>query len=140
MSEIQSAVLLYDGTCGFCARSVQFVLGAERADHSLQFSTLEGPLGRELRAQFPGESGVDSVLLFIPGTAGRESRILSRSDAALWVANYLGGRWRFMGLAARIAPRPLRNAIYDMVARHRHRIAGASQCLLPTAEQRARFL
>ena len=35
-----SALLLYDGTCGFCAQSVQFVLRHDRKRRTLRFSSL----------------------------------------------------------------------------------------------------
>jgi predicted DCC family thiol-disulfide oxidoreductase YuxK len=56
-------------------------------------------------------------------------------------ATYLGGGWRWMARVGRLVPRKLRDAVYDLVARNRHRLARRSErCLLPTPEQRRRFL
>lgn len=133
-------VLLYDGTCGFCARSVQFVLDAERSSHTMFFATLDGTFGTDVRGRFPLIAGADSVILYLPATGDTSERALIRSDAALWVARYLGGKWRVLAAIARVVPRPIRDAVYDLIARHRHQIAGAESCLLPTPAQRARFL
>jgi predicted DCC family thiol-disulfide oxidoreductase YuxK len=133
-------VLLYDGTCGFCARSVQFILSAERTQRTLSFATLGGQVGDVIRKEFPETAGEDSVVLYLPPTPGRPARALLRSAAALEVARYLGGKWRTLAVIAMLVPRPLRDVVYDLIARHRHRIAGAQVCLLPTEEERGRFL
>jgi predicted DCC family thiol-disulfide oxidoreductase YuxK len=134
-------VLLYDGTCGFCAASVQFVLRHERRRTTLRFATLEGPLGEAARRAHPGLAGVDSMVWVEP----ERGRVLVRSEAALAVAAYLGGPWRVLAAVGRLVPRGLRDAVYDLVARHRYRIAGrvggeGDACPVPTPEQRGRFL
>ena len=138
-STADGPVLLYDGTCGFCARSVQFVLSHERADGTLRFARLEGPLGSALRSRHPELATIDSVLWYEPATASSPEQLLWRSRGALRVARYLGGIWRFLASLGTLVPRPLRDAAYDWIARHRHELA-ADACLLPTPDQRARFI
>ena len=42
---------------------------------------------------------------------------------------------------ARFIPRAIRDAMYDFVARRRHKLSPAPvECLIPTPEQTARFL
>ena len=133
-------LLLYDGTCGFCARSVQFVLRSERRSKNMLFATLDGRYGADVRKRFPEVAGVDSIILFLPGNGKDPDRALVRSDAGLWVARYLGGAWSAFGVLGRIIPRPIRDGVYRLIAAHRHRIAGADACVIPTDEERARFL
>lgn len=116
-------LLLYDGTCGFCARSVQFILRHERGRHDLRFASLQ-------RAP---ELGGDSMVWRAGG------RTLLRSDAVIAAARYLGGVWSLLGAAGALLPRPFRDGLYRLVASHRHRLGGP-RCVIPTAEQRARFL
>src|SRR5881628_3303309 len=120
---LPSTLLLYDGSCGFCARSVQFVLRHERggvgAHRTLRFAPLQGTRGRELLGRHPDLQRIDSLIWYEPASAGRSERLLA--------------------VVARIIPRPLRDAAYDWVARHRHQIA-AEACLVPTPEQRVRFV
>jgi predicted DCC family thiol-disulfide oxidoreductase YuxK len=130
-------LLLYDGTCGFCAASVQFVLRHERR-HTLRFAALESTIGREIRSRHPETAGLDSMILVEQRDGGE--RVFTRSDAVLRVAGYMGGFWRLAAIG-RLLPRGLRDAAYDFVARHRHRIAGqAESCYLPPPEVRARFI
>ena len=134
-----SPVLLYDGACGFCAESVQLVLRHDRR-RSLRFAALQGAYGVALRARHPELDGVDSMVWVEPSAAGDASQVLVRSDAAIRVARYLGGWWNLV-LALRILPHPLRDALYNLVARHRHRLlSGGPSCLIPAPEVRERFL
>ena len=134
------AVLLYDGSCGLCARSVQFVLRHERASHRLRFATLQGPHGIRALAAQPSLAGVDSVVWLERSGDGTE-RALVRSDAVLAVLDYLGGGWRWLARVGRLVPRLSRDMLYRVVAGHRYRVFGRDgSCLLPTPEQRTRFL
>lgn len=63
-----------------------------------------------------------------------------RSDAALRLAGYLRGAGRLLALL-RLVPRPLRNRIYDVVARNRYRWFGRRDvCMTPGAGRAARFI
>jgi predicted DCC family thiol-disulfide oxidoreductase YuxK len=132
-------VLLYDGSCGFCNGSVQLVLRHD-VHGTLRFAPLQGTFGGAARARHPAVASADSVIWLEPATATAPERALVRSDAALRVARYLGGFWRLL-LIGYLVPRPIRDALYDFVARHRHRIPmGVDRCDLPTADAAARFL
>jgi predicted DCC family thiol-disulfide oxidoreductase YuxK len=132
-------VLLYDGTCGFCAESVQLVLRHDRRG-TLRFAALQGAFGTEVRARHPELEGVDSVIWVDPASNGRADRVLVRSDAAIRVAGYLGG-WFHLVRLGRLLPRFVRDGLYDTIARHRHRLLGnGPSCLVPAPEVRERFL
>jgi predicted DCC family thiol-disulfide oxidoreductase YuxK len=132
-------VLLYDGTCGFCARSLQFVLQHERPHATLRFARLEGPLGLALRTRHPELVGVDSLIWYEPATANAPERLLWQSRGVLRVARYLGGIWRILASLGTLVPGRILDAGYDWIARHRHQLA-ADRCLVPTPDQRRRFL
>ena len=132
-------VLLYDGTCGFCAESVQLVLRHDRRQ-TLRFAALQGEFGVAVRARHPALEWVDSIVWVEPAGERGTERVLVRSDAALRVARYLGG-WFTVARVGVLVPRALRDRAYDLIARHRHRLlATGPSCLVPPAEVRARFL
>lgn len=136
--EPPAPLLLYDGTCGFCAASVRFLLRHDRAGR-LRFAPLQGRTAAVLRAAHPELEQADSVVWVEPADAG-PGRAFTRSDAVLHAARYLGGRWH-LARVGRLLPRALRDAAYDLVARHRHRLtAGGPACLVPPPDLRARFL
>jgi predicted DCC family thiol-disulfide oxidoreductase YuxK len=135
------ALLLYDGTCGFCARSVRFVLRHDRRRRTLRFATLQGAHGESARRLHPELAGTDSVIWYQPGAVAGDERYYVRSDATLRVLDYLGGGWSILAALGRIIPRAIRDAIYDLVARHRHRLVrDGESCVLPSPEERARFV
>ncbi len=137
---LTGATLFYDGTCGFCSGIIQFILRHESSRQTLHFATLQGPAAAALRQKHPQLANVDSVVWYDPATAKRRERVRVRSAAGLAAAAYLGGMWRFLAALAWWVPRPIRDAVYNLVARNRHRLVRNDACLLPTPEQRARFL
>ena len=139
MPEEKAPVLLYDGTCGFCADSVQFVLERDRA-RTMRFAALDSPFGRAVIARHPEIRAFDSVVYVAPARAGKPEQIYAHSSAVMQVASYLGGRWRLLQLT-RIIPSFIRDGVYRLVARHRHKLSGnRTQCVIPSPEDRARFL
>ena len=136
---IASPILLFDGTCGFCAESVQFVLARDRKG-TLRFAALDSATGRAILDRHPEVRGFDSVLFVEPADGTSPERVFAHSAAALRVATYLGGSWRWLQLA-RFVPSPIRDAVYRLIARHRHRLsANGPVCVIPAARDRARFM
>ena len=132
-------LLLYDGSCGFCADSVQFVLKRDRKGTML-FAALDGRTGRDVIARHPEVQEVDSVLFVEPANGTDPERVFVQYDAALRVALYLGVSWHLLRVL-QLVPSSIRNAVYRFIARHRHRLtAGGPRCVIPEAGDRARFL
>ena len=137
-SQVATPVLLYDGTCGFCAESVRFVLRHDRKA-TLRFAPIDSVYGRAVIERHPESRETDSVLWVEPDGVNGGEHVFAHSAAAMRVASYLGGIWRLVELA-RLVPAPVRDAIYRLIAKHRHRLSGRLQCFVPTAEERSRFL
>lgn len=129
-------VLLYDGTCGLCDASVRLVLTLDRAQ-VFRFAALDSAVAGRLLAErgvVRPEAGPGTVML-IEGAGVRQ-----RSDAVLRTCARLGAPWAWLGVL-RVVPRAWRDALYDLVARHRARLAGRlAACRVPSAAERARFL
>lgn len=132
-------VLLYDGDCGFCDGTVQFVLRHDRAG-TMRFAPLQGELAREVVARHPELSQIDSLVLLERDAVSGGDRISVRSEATLRVATYLGGLW-WAAVLLRVVPRSLRDWTYDVFARYRYRLFGRiAACAVPAPEQQGRFL
>lgn len=131
-------MLLYDGVCGICNRTVQTILRFDRAG-TLRFAALDSDFARAIIDRHPGLEVIDSFV-FVDDPGGPEERASVRSAAGLRVAGYLGGPWRLL-LVARVIPRRLRDWLYDRFAAVRYRVFGKHDtCPLPPPEVRARFL
>lgn len=127
-------VLLYDGTCGLCHRSVRFILRHER-DHELQFAPLQGETAAALRARLEGiPEALESVVLV------DDDRVRLRSKAFLYTARHLRAPWRW-AYGVRWLPAFLLDLGYRVIAAIRYRVWGRAElCDLPAPEHRARFL
>jgi predicted DCC family thiol-disulfide oxidoreductase YuxK len=126
-------MLVYDGSCGFCGRSVQFILRHERR-HDLLFVTRDSELGNRLRRTHRLES-VQSMLWIEGGRAFVES------VAVLKAAGYLGGWWSRLAVLGLFCPSLMLNGVYKFIAKNRRRLyTSAVVCLVPNPEQRNRFL
>jgi predicted DCC family thiol-disulfide oxidoreductase YuxK len=114
------------------------VLRHERT-HDLRFAALDSDVGRQVRARHPQLATVDSMI-WVDAPGGDEERVLIRSAAGIRIAWYLGGPWRLLE-AGRLVPPPLRDAVYDFIARHRHSLVTEPEaCYIPPPAVRARFL
>ena len=128
------AVVLFDGVCTLCNGVVNFLIDRDPAAN-LRFASLQSEAGRALlaKAGLPQDYR-DSFVLIAEGIA------LVHSDAALGIARRMAPPWSWL-YPLRLVPRPIRDAVYRLIARHRYHWFGQTNaCRLPTPELRARFL
>jgi len=132
-------LLLYDGTCGFCHRTVRFVLARDRRA-TFHFAALQSASAARALAPFGGRPPDLTTFYLIEDYRSARAALRSRAGAALVVARSLGWPWRAAS-ALRLLPRSWADAAYHLVARNRHAILGpADTCVVPGPEERARFL
>lgn len=131
-------LVLYDGVCGLCDRAVQFLLEKDRAG-AFHYAALQGETAAAVRRRHPRLEGVDSVVL-VRDHGTPDEKVFLRSGAALEIAAVLSGFRRVVSWL-RLVPRPLRDFVYDQVARRRYGWFGKlDSCKLPLPAVRARFL
>ena len=132
--ELPPALLLYDGTCGLCARSVRWILDHER-DHEIWFAPLQGPTAAHARAAYPGIPHAIDTVVYIAG-----GRAHLRSQALLHAARHLRAPWRW-GRALRWIPGAVLDLGYRVIAAVRYRVWGRiDACGVVALAQRVRFL
>lgn len=131
-------LLVYDGACAFCARSVRFILTHDTRRRTARFAARDGEAGMAVRTRH-GLHGVES-LLWVETVDGKE-RVHLYSDAVLAVAVYLGGVYAVLGRAGRLVPRFARDPVYNAIARARKSLLRAAPiCQLPSPQELARML
>lgn len=127
-------IVLYDGVCGLCHRTVRFLLRHDR-EGRLRFAALQSPLARTLLLPHGLSADALDTLVLVEG-----DRASTRSAAVLGAARYLAPPWRYLALF-RAVPPPVRDRLYDWVARSRYRWFGRLEaCPLPSPSERERFL
>ena len=126
-------VVLYDGECGLCQRSVKFLLKRDR--NQLWYAPLQGETAAALRARHPEiPTTLESVVLV------DKDRVHLRSKAFLYGAKYLTAPWRW-AYYLRWLPAFLLDLGYRVIARIRYRVWGKfDSCQRPTEDQRAHLL
>lgn len=128
-----SGVILFDGTCAFCERSVRFI--ATRDNGYFKFGASQNREGQALLANYgTNREAARSIILIEDG------EISLRSTAVLKIAQRMRAPWRWAGVLL-FVPRPVRDAVYRVIAAIRHRIAGESNaCEVPPPEIRRRLI
>ena len=128
------AVVLFDGVCNLCHASVLFVIDRDPRAH-FAFAALQGEEAARLLAARGYEGAELGSVLLVEG-----GRVYARSTAALRIARRLRGAWPLLSVLV-VVPRPVRDAVYDWIARHRYRWFGRQEaCRIPTPELRSRFV
>jgi predicted DCC family thiol-disulfide oxidoreductase YuxK len=145
-SAIAHPIVLYDGVCGLCNRSVQFILNRD-PQGIFRFASLQSAVAERILARH-GAHATDLDTMYVAlncdpadGEVSSKEILLSRSDAALFVLEGVGGAWRVIGEAIRLLPRIVRDFGYRVIASNHYRIFGQyDACPIPTEATRSRFL
>jgi predicted DCC family thiol-disulfide oxidoreductase YuxK len=126
-------VIVYDGVCVFCSRWVRFVIARER-ESRFRCTPIQSPYGTRLAQAFGIDHADPDTNAVIHGGSA-----YFKSDAALTVLSNLPG-WQWTR-ALFAVPKPLRDAVYNLVARNRYRIFGKYEtCFVPDAAMKARVM
>ena len=127
-------IIVFDGHCALCSGWVQFVLKRDKRKQ-FNFIVAQSGLGEALYAHYGLKSeDYDTNLLISDGL------VREKSDGSLAMFTRLGGVWRAMDIF-RVIPTGLRDFIYDIIARNRLKWFGQrTNCFVPTADIKARFL
>ena len=123
-------IVFYDGDCGFCNSSVQFILNKRKRD--FYFSPLQSDRSKEILTQYGIEIKMDTIYFL------KNGKLYDRSSAGLQICKGLKGGYPLM-MAFYIIPKFLRDLVYNTIAKRRHRIR-AGYCAIPTEEEKAFFL
>jgi predicted DCC family thiol-disulfide oxidoreductase YuxK len=128
------SIVLFDGVCNLCNRSVQFILRNDRK-RKFKFASLQGKTGQALSQQHGiGLNELNSFVLIDDG------KVYTRSTAFMRVLKNLGGGWAFFSFLI-IIPVFIRDAVYNWVARNRYNWFGKrDSCMVPGPAIKDRFL
>jgi len=126
-------IILFDGVCNLCNKSVQFIIKRD-PNMLFSFTSLQSEIGKKLLKEHQVPDNLTSVILIKNGKA------FTQSDAALEICLHLTKGWRLLYLC-KIIPRYIRNYLYQFIANNRYKWFGRSEsCMVPTKEMRKRFL
>ena len=132
-------VVLFDGECGLCQACVRLLLRWDRAGR-LRFAPLQSPPAQEfLRAAGLPTEDFDSLVFAPDWRVRRPASYRLRTDGLLAALAVIGGTGREVA-NLRALPGWLRDGLYRVVARSRHRLFGRSRAHWVRPEWADRFL
>jgi predicted DCC family thiol-disulfide oxidoreductase YuxK len=130
-----SSIILFDGVCNLCNGSLQFVLKHDVKKRFL-FASLQSDAATNILLQLNQKSFkyYDSIILV------ENEKVFIKSTAALRIAKKLKGLVSLVYVFI-IVPKPLRDLIYDYIAKNRYKWFGKkNKCMIPDKEVANRFL
>ncbi|TMV50993.1 DUF393 domain-containing protein [Paenibacillus mesophilus] len=156
-------IILFDGECIMCSAIVRFVIRRD-PERRFRFASLDSEAGAAIRRRAlggpgagltargsdPAKGNVSSDAVDEKTGVGvpapdtfmlvRGDRLFMKSRAGLEVVKRLRGAWPLL-YAFIVVPSPIRDKIYDYIARNRYRWFGRNdRCMLPSPENRDRFI
>ena len=141
LAELDGRLLVvFDGHCGLCNKSVRWLLRRDRTDR-LRFAASELPQLAELLVRHGFSAAGPETILAVRDAGGPTEQILVRSEAVVALLAELPRPWPWVAAGLGWIPRAVRDLGYRLVARWRYRLWGRMEnCPIPTPEQRERFL
>lgn len=126
-------IILFDGECHFCNKSVQFIIKRD-PKAVFKFASLESEIGRQLIKKYRVPKNVNSLILL------DNNRYYSKSTAALKISKNLQGFWKYLYVFILI-PKQVRDIVYQFVSKNRYKLFNKeTACPIPTPEMKKRFL
>lgn len=133
-SNADHPLILFDGVCNLCNWSVQVVIRRDSSKR-FRFASLQSHIGQDILGRDEIKlKNIDSIVLLYHDT------LLVKSDAILQIFKLLGGPGYFL-YGLKIIPKPIRDTLYDWIARNRYGWFGKQDvCMIPTPELEERFI
>lgn len=123
-------IVFYDGDCGFCNSSVQFILAKKK--WPFYFSPLQSNSAEKIIQKHKVKIQIDTIYFL------KNDKLYNRSSAALQIARGLKRGYPLLFVFYGV-PKFLRDPLYNLIARNRHRIR-AGYCMIPLSENEQYFL
>jgi len=124
-------IIFYDGDCGFCNTSVQFVLNRRKAP--FYFLPLQSEKAKKLLDHHHITILLNTVYFY------KDGKVFEKSEAAIQIARDLKGIYPIFFYIGKIIPLFIRDGLYNFIAKHRHRIKKGF-CAVPSPEERKYFI
>ena len=130
----ENVIVLFDGVCNLCVRSVQFIINRDKKD-VFRFASIRSAIGQTLIKRYGIDVKKNDSIIVI-----KDEYVRYRSSAILYVLCYLKTMWKVF-LISYIIPSPIRDILYKIIAKKRYFLFGKkNKCMIPDASISAKFL
>ncbi len=122
-------IVLFDGICNLCNASVRFITRHDK-NNTIQFASLQSETAKQLLLKMNINAQKIDSIIFISN-----EKMFIKSDAAIEIAKLLHGFPRLLNYFQFI-PRPIRDFVYELIAKNRYRLFGKSCALQPSNQKK----
>ena len=100
-----------------------------------RFATIQSETGQKVLNEVPENEKMMESIIYVKG-----NQYFRESSAILEILTDIGGFWKIV-VVLKLIPKAIRDKIYQFIAKRRYRYFGKrTTCLLPTPENKKRFL
>jgi predicted DCC family thiol-disulfide oxidoreductase YuxK len=130
---VPDGLVLFDGVCVLCSGWVRFLIERDRSQF-FRFTPIQSAYGRALAQRLGIDAETPETNAVILG-----GHAYFKADSAIQALTCVP-RWGWVRIFS-ILPRPVRNWLYDRIARNRYQLFGKTEsCMVPTPELMRRFV
>lgn len=133
------SLVLFDGVCGLCQRTVRVLLQSDRRDR-LRFAPLQSELARQALGRHGRDAAALDTIYLLADYGTPHEHLYAKSRAVLGALERAGGAWSWVRVLG-LLPTPVLDAVYDRIAARRYRLFGKlAACPTPSPRDRVKFL
>lgn len=134
MSIYTEKIVMFDGDCSFCDRTVNFLFD-HNTKRTLYFTSQQSILGKALLEKNNLPTNLSTIYFYSNG------KVYEKAAAFFSIAKELDVPWKYLALLKSVVPKKLGDWCYDRVAKRRHFLLGKKDsCRLMTKEEQQYFL
>lgn len=128
-------IILFDGECVFCNRSMRFIMDKD-TKKLFHYAALQSTTGKEilLLNNFPSDYQ-EGIVVY------SSNKIYTKEQAVLYIAEQLGGMYNILSKMSKPISTSLLSTGYNFIAKNRYRWFGKQNtCDMPNKEVISRLL
>ncbi|NRA10941.1 MAG: DUF393 domain-containing protein [Crocinitomicaceae bacterium] len=125
-------IVFYDGDCGFCNRSINFIMINDKTK-TILFASIQSQFTQDLFKEKGFDAPDLSTFYFF-----ENDRLYSKSTGAKRITKYFKFPQRLLSIGW-IVPRFIADLGYDFIAKRRQRLS-KGYCVVPSEEEKKRFI
>lgn len=126
-------LIIYDGICGFCNKTIQIILN-NRPSEKLKFVSFQSELGKQIIKTLDILENMDSIIVI------ENSTIFIKSTAIFTLLKYIESPFKNL-YYFNFLPSFITDFVYAIIARNRYFLMGkTNQCRILTKEEKSFFI
>ena len=128
----QIILVIYDGSCGICNKTIQFILD-NKPKPIIRFVSFQSKKAQPYIKKY-NIKNMDSVVIIERGKS------YTKSTAMLRLVKNLKTNWRYVYYLI-VIPRPIRDLVYSIISKNRYRFTKKEfSCRLLSNKEKAFFI